>query len=150
MGKIAFLGLVIIIIGGVWLLSPAKQAGVEQEAVLAGTIKGHVLELEIARTPEEHARGLSGRARLAENAGMLFVYEQPTLPGFWMKDMYFALDLIWIDAERRIVAVSSNIAPETYPEVFYPPSPVRYVLEVNAGWVKAHNVSVGDEVETSL
>ena len=108
-------------------------------------IHGYLLELEVARTPEEQTRGLSGRESLAENAGMLFVYERPSLPGFWMKEMNFPIDIIWIGSDKRIVDISENIAPETFPQLFHPRVPAQYVLEVNAGWAKSHNISVGDQ-----
>ena len=124
------------VLSGIWLLSPAKQPSV--------IINGHTLEVEVVRTPEEQARGLSGRESLAENAGMLFVYETPVTPGFWMKDMNFPLDIIWIGSDKRIVDISENIAPETFPQLFRPLAPVQYVLEVNAGWAEAHNLSMGN------
>src|SRR3989344_3214907 len=58
-------------------------------------INGHQLNLELATTPEARARGLSGRARLAPDAGLLFIFATPAQPGFWMKGMNFALAIIW-------------------------------------------------------
>ncbi|HZX49871.1 MAG TPA: DUF192 domain-containing protein [Candidatus Paceibacterota bacterium] len=118
----------------------------EQQVRPSATIKETQLELELARTPEEQSQGLSQRELLPENTAMLFVYEEPTIPGFWMKDMNFALDMIWVDQNNAIIAVSENVAPESYPEIFFPPSLVKYVLEVNAGWAQAHGVTVGDTV----
>lgn len=129
----------IVIFGGVWLLSPAKQPTV--------VINGHAVEIEVARTPEEQARGLSGRESLAENAGMLFVYEQSITPSFWMKEMNFPLDIIWIGEDKKIVDITENMLPETYPQTFQPKALVQYVLEVNAGWAKNHNISIDDRAE---
>ncbi|MEK7510163.1 MAG: DUF192 domain-containing protein [Patescibacteria group bacterium] len=121
-----------------WLLSRAKQP--------VAVINGHELGLQVVRTPEEQSVGLSGRESLAENAGMLFVYKKPFIPGFWMPDMRFSIDIIWIDKNRKIVGIEDNVAPQTYPDIFQPSLPVLYVLEVNANWAKNHNISIGDEV----
>lgn len=151
MRYLTFVLISIVILGGVWLLSRAKQplpAGEEDTAgAQTAVINGHVLELEVARTREEHARGLSDRESLAENAGMLFVFEQPEVHGFWMKDMNFPLDLLWIDENGKLVAISENVVPETYPEIFRPPSSIVYVLEVTGGWARNHNISIGEEVQ---
>lgn len=121
--------------------------GEKQQVVIpTAAVNGYILELEIARTPEEQARGLSGRESLAENAGMLFAYESPVVPGFWMKEMNFAIDIVWINENKKIVGVQENVAPETFPQIFYPPSSIKYVLEVNATWAKIHNISIGDEI----
>ena len=110
------------------------------------TINGNQLELEVMRTREEQIRGLSGRESLNENAGMLFVYEEPVVPSFWMKEMNFSIDIIWIGSDKKIVDITENLVPETYPNTFRPKMPIQYVLEVNAGWVQEHIVSIGNEV----
>ena len=146
----------IAVLGGVWFLGrePAQPAMTAQLSEgqapeptgPTATINGHVLELEVVRTPTAQSRGLSGREFLADNAGMLFIYEKPGIPGFWMPDMLISLDIIWINKEHKIVGIENNVAPETFPEIFRPPSPVMYVIEANATWAKDHGVTVGDEV----
>lgn len=96
-------------------------------------LNGQKINLEIARTPTEMARGLSGRASLPADSGMLFVYQEDVMPAFWMKEMRFNLDIIWLDKNWQIVGLEKNISPQTYPQTFSPPKPIRYVLEVNAG-----------------
>ena len=110
------------------------------------SINGVDLLVDIADTPEEQAQGLSGRDKMAENKGMLFVFPVSNIPGFWMKDMRFSLDFIWIAESGMIVDITENITPESYPEIFRSSSPVKYVLEVNAGWVDRNKVKVGDKV----
>lgn len=85
---------------------------------------------EIARTPEARSRGLSGREGLGENDGLLFIFEEPGYPGFWMKDMKFAIDIIWLDENLTVVDVTKNAAPDSYPQIFHPKSPAQYVLEI--------------------
>ena len=77
---------------------------------------------------------------------MLFMYEEPGLHEFWMKDMKFGLDFVWIDSERKVVGVTENVSPESYPEKLNPPLPVNYILEVPAGSVKKFDIKTGDQV----
>jgi hypothetical protein len=109
------------------------------------TIGANVVTAELAAEPRAQQRGLAGRPSLDPNHGMLFVYQTPGRYPFWMKGMRFPLDFIWID-EGYVVGVTPAVRPETYPATFAPPRPVRYILEVNAGWAAAHDVSAGERV----
>lgn len=103
-------------------------------------INGSYIALEIADTADERSQGLSGRSSLGANAGMLFVFDNQVQPGFWMNDMNFALDIVWIRG-TTIVDITENIpppAPDEALEIYYPNTPADKVLEVNAGWVAAH------------
>jgi len=104
------------------------------------------LEIEIADTPEEHMQGLSGRKSLPENTGMLFIFDEPSRPGFWMKDMHFPIDIIWIDEDWRIVKIDENLSPENYPEILDSPILVKYVLEVNAGYARENNLEIRNKL----
>ena len=109
-------------------------------------INGQQFYVDIARTLEEQFLGLSGRVSLPYRSGMLFVYEQPGIYGFWMKDMNFDLDFIWIDENNKIIDISHSVLPESYPQSYVPPSDVLYVLEVSAGTANRLDLSVGDYV----
>ena len=63
---------------------------------------------------------------------MLFIFERSGRYGFWMKEMRFAIDIVWIGEDLRIVHIAADVTPETYPEVFKPPEAARYVLEMPA------------------
>lgn len=102
--------------------------------------------VEVANTPALREKGLSGHAPLGAGEGMLFVFGQDVTDGFWMKDMLFPIDIIWIDAEGRVVTVVPDATPESYPEVFYPTKPARYVLEVPAGFAQMHGIAEGTKV----
>ena len=105
------------------------------------------IPVEVASTDEAIKKGLSGRAELAEDSGMLFVFSTPYKYRFWMPDMHFPIDIIWIGENYEVVGVSQNISNDFDPEnpVFYsPPQPTKYVLEVNAGFAAVHGVEVGD------
>lgn len=113
------------------------------------TINKKIIQIDVATTPEQHTNGLSGRKSLAKDTGMLFVFPQPEMPGFWMKDMHFPIDIVWIDQNNTVVGTTENLIPESYPQKFFPPSPILRVLEVPAGFVKQYNVKKGDVVNTS-
>jgi len=109
--------------------------------------------VDMAVTDAERQQGLSGREFMAQDAGMLFVFEGEQPRQFWMKDMRFPLDIIWIDGQCRLVGVSADvpIPPPNADDADIPraPSnlPVRYVLELNAGeWGRA-GLSEGDRVK---
>jgi uncharacterized protein len=103
-----------------------------------------VIDVEIADTPEERLLGLSGRDSLKEGQGMLFILDEPGRPGFWMKDMKFAIDIIWIGEDGRVLSIDEGVGPETYPENFAPAEPVKYVLEVPAGFSDTAKIELGE------
>ena len=100
----------------------------------------------IASTSAVRQQGLSGRISMASDEGLLFIFPEAGEYGFWMKDMNFPIDIVWIDADRKVVGISENVAPESYPENFYPPKTILYVLELNAGAVKKAGLKVGSVV----
>jgi len=105
------------------------------------------IQVTLAQTEAERTQGLSGTKSLGENQGMLFVFEEPARYGFWMKDMNYSLDLIWIDEKNQIVDITENVPPESFPKIFQPAREVKYVLEVNALFSRQHNIRVGDFVK---
>ena len=109
-------------------------------------IADHRIKVMIADEPRQQTQGLSGRTYLAHDEGMLFIFPQTGTYTFWMKDMLFALDMIWIDDNGRIIAIDKTVPPESFPKTFSPPSPIKYVLEVNAGWSNSNNVQIGDSM----
>ena len=88
--------------------------------------------VRIADSPAERAQGLSGTAPLPQGEGMLFIFERAGMYGFWMKDMNYPIDIIWLNDDLESVGATKNISPDTFPAVFYPPVPVRYVLEISS------------------
>lgn len=102
------------------------------------------LTVEVADTEASRTQGLSSRRDLSDHAGMLFVFDKPGFYGFWMKDMKFALDLIWIDETWKIVDLTKNASPKSFPGTYMSSEPVRYVLEVPAGFANKNNLKIGD------
>lgn len=104
---------------------------------------GVSLKLEFATTTPARVQGLSGRESIPKDYGMLFAFKKSDLHGFWMKDMLIPIDIFWLDDKGQVVTIAHNVSPTSYPRVFYPQQPVRYVLETAAGFAKAHNISEG-------
>ena len=105
--------------------------------------------LEIVTSMEDHQQGLSGRPNLAPLHGMLFIFSTSGNYGLWMKDMNFALDIIWLDDNQRIVGLAENIRPESYPEIFYADSNSLFVIEINAGEAAQAGLKLGDQIQLS-
>ncbi|MCC6290679.1 DUF192 domain-containing protein [Candidatus Nomurabacteria bacterium] len=120
--SLAVTTLVPLILAAIFFHHPPRQTII---------LDGKKIDLELAQTPEEMTRGLSGREGLPEDSGMLFVYPEDTVPAFWMKDMRFPIDIIWLDKNWMVVGIEKNLLPSTYPQTFSPPKPIRYVLEKN-------------------
>ena len=110
-------------------------------------INGARIEVEIADSLSEKARGLSGMEGLGQNEGMFFVFDEPGYYSFWMKDMKFPIDIIWIANDKKIIDITKNASPGSYPSVFKPASSARYVLELNAGFADKHEIKIGDWAE---
>ena len=105
--------------------------------------------IEIADTDAKRAQGLSGRESLAQDQGLLFIMKEPAVHYFWMKDMLFPLDIIWI-REGIVVDISENVpAPKDgeKPMTVSPGEPADQVLEVNAGFAEKNGITTGDKVE---
>lgn len=109
---------------------------------------GFAVDLELALTPEEISRGLMFRPVLPENRGMLFLFDQPRLPSFWMKNTLIPLDLVFLDGAGTVVDVIADVQPcAADPCPNYPPSsPVRAVLEIGAGVAALHSLEVGSMI----
>lgn len=104
------------------------------------------LRVSVADTDGARRQGLSGVKELSADEGMLFIFEKTGDYIFWMKDMNFPIDIMWIDEDLRIVHIEENKKPEYYPERYGSPTSARLVLETNAFFAKTFNLQVGDRV----
>ncbi len=111
-------------------------------------VNGVKIEVEVADTFLAREKGLSGREKLEENKGMLFVFEIKDFHSFWMKEMKFPIDIIWISNDR-IVDIAHNVPTVAgeFLKTYKPKEPVNFVLEVNAGFSERHGLKAGDRVE---
>lgn len=100
----------------------------------------------VADSPISRNQGLSGVASMEQNEGKIFIFENEGFHEFWMKDMNFPLDIIFINKEGSIVDIFENIDPDTYPNSYKPSFLSLKVIEVNGGWVSSNRIKVGDTV----
>lgn len=108
-----------------------------------GSEKIHVA---VALTEELRERGLSGVSHINDDEGMLFIFDKPAQYSFWMPDMNFPIDIIWIGTDKKIIDVTKNaqpLTPDEKPIYFKPNKPAQYVLEVNTGFFDQSNLKEG-------
>ena len=104
--------------------------------------------LEVADTERERNRGLMFRTRLDKDRGMLFVFDEPGQPAFWMKNTYLELDILFLSVDGTIVDLFEELSPcpmDPCPS-YAPRAPARYALEVAGGFVAHHAVRRGDRI----
>jgi uncharacterized membrane protein (UPF0127 family) len=109
------------------------------------TLDGLTLNIAVADTESLRERGLGGVRGLSDDEGMLFVFPEDGIYSFWMKDMLFPIDMLWLDAQGSVVYIENSISPNTYPKAFTPDSPARYVLELRAGFSEQHDIRIGSK-----
>ncbi|MCL5010284.1 MAG: DUF192 domain-containing protein [Patescibacteria group bacterium] len=115
------------------------------------TIDGKTFNLYLAKSEKQQEIGLSGRTSLKENYGMLFVFRKPGTYPFWMKNMRFPIDIIYIN-KGKIVQVFSDLNAPTDSKanliIYKPEESADRVLEINAGLSKKYDIKKGDSVKT--
>lgn len=147
---VLFLLTIVIVLVTVEFFVSEKKVGQSSFVQIDGTR----INVEIADTDALRERGLSGRESLGEKDGMLFVFPEKGTYGFWMKDMRFPIDIVWI-SNGNIVGVEKNIDPQIGApiqklKIYYPPQEVDVILEVTAGRSDNLGIKTGDEIEFSL
>lgn len=110
-------------------------------------INNHVFSVDVAVTTPEKELGLGNRNTLEPNRGMLFVYDHKERFSYWMKNMRFPIDILWIE-DNTIVYITKNISVDTMLplKIYSPKVPVNKVLELNAGICDQYSIRVGDTV----
>lgn len=153
--KIFFLSLCIVFLLVGFLIitnQKAKEGNIAERKIV--NVKGVEISVEIADTADKKAKGLSGRKSLDKGSGMLFIFPKDTEPAFWMKDMFFPIDIIWIN-DDKITQIDKNVTNPTSGTddsqlpLYRPSLPIDYVLEVNAGFSDKNNFEVGDPIDLS-
>ena len=137
----------ILLIGAMTLFEYAKEKAPRPSDISAVQIGKVSFTVNLALTDAEREQGLSGQTDLAPNTGLLFVFDTPGSYGFWMKDMKFPIDMVWVGENMRVVTTKEGATPESYPQIFYPNAPSMYVIELPAGTMRVNNLSVGDSVK---
>lgn len=147
---ISLVALAIIIVIGFFIFRNVRQIPFlsNQPSV---AINNHTFVVTVAKTQAEKEKGLSNTPSLAANHGMYFPFDHADFYSFWMKDMKFPIDIIYI-ANGKVVTVFSNVQPavDPYTTIVKPKQPANAVLEINAGDAKKYSIKEGDAIKTSL
>ena len=107
------------------------------------TLGERSLQASIADTEAEREQGLSDTPYIPVGIVKLFVFDTAAAWTFWMKDMRYPIDIIWLDEQKNVVFIAANLTPETYPKTVAPTSHARYVIETEAGFAAANHIVVG-------
>jgi uncharacterized membrane protein (UPF0127 family) len=109
-------------------------------------IGNSTIDVQIATSAAEQTKGLGGRSCLGADQGMLFVFDKPGAYPFWMRDMKFPIDIVWIDKNNAVVDLQKDIQPSTYPQSYTNQTPAKKVLELPAGQADSLNIRTGTKI----
>ena len=127
--------------------TPEIQSELPVLEQVAVTINDTVYIVEVAEKSADRKRGLSGRKDLGGVDGLLFIFPATGEHGIWMKEMHFSIDVIWLDEQGRVINVTEELTPESFPKIFYPEAPARYAIETNPGFAAGAGMTPGTQVE---
>ena len=102
-----------------------------------------IIQAIVATSTDDQEKGLGNRESIPKDRGMLFAFPDAGNRGFWMQDMIFPIDMVWINEDKTVAGIISNIATSTYPDIYLPLVPVMYVLELNAGTAENFGIATG-------
>lgn len=142
----------LLLIIGISLITGSIVATAQVKYTRITLPDGFKITAELAVTDEQRQQGLMYRQGMKEDQGMLFIFETEDIYSFWMKNMLFSLDMLWLDSNRRVVHIEENVPPcasEPCPS-YEPARPARYVLELVSGSVKKHGLKLGDRLDFLL
>jgi uncharacterized protein len=135
------------------LAGPIHTSAQNQYIRTTVTVKNTTLFVDLALSPDQQSRGLSGREKMSENQGMLFVMQSPGRYGFWMKEMKFPLDIFWLDTKGTTVYFKQNLQPcltILICPTYTPDTDSLYVLETVAGFAQRHAIAKGTQFNFRL
>lgn len=141
--------LVSIIALSIFLITYQKTFSCEGEVYKhEATIKTSTgsLSAEVLKDDQERKQGLSGRKCLPKNGAVIFEHQEVDLHGYWMKEMRFPLDIVWLDQDKKVVDIAEGVSPESYPDVFRPDKPAKFVIELNTRSASGFGIDIGDEL----
>lgn len=105
-----------------------------------------VFSYEVADNDFLRAKGLGGRSYIPEDQAMLFVFDNTDTHCFWMKDMKFSIDILWLNESKDVIHVEKNVSPSSYPKSYCPMVNAWYVVEVRSGIADKLGLSTGSKV----
>ena len=142
--------IVVILICIYFLISCNKTEKIENNLVC---LEGNeCIRVEIRDNFEGRREGLMNRNNLEENEGMLFIFDKEDYHSFWMKNMSFPIDIIWMDESKKIVHIEKSVPPcfEEKCRIYNPEEKSKYVLEVVANFTQEKKLKIGDKLDLKL
>lgn len=142
--------LLAIVFGIVFFQSDLRKNIQFFEKSPSATINNQTFTLLVAKTPQEKETGLSEKTTLAENSGMLFVFDKADYYSFWMKTMKIPIDIIYINKDKIVTIIENAEPPKSQDQnlpIYKPDEPADKVLEINAGLSKKYGFKKGDFVK---
>ncbi len=127
-------------------LDPKKAQSLPESPLTIGT---HKFTIELADDDKEREIGLMHRGQMADDHGMLFDFGSPRRVGFWMRNTFIPLDMLFMKSDGEIVSIIENVRPHVETPVG-PDRPIRAVLELNGGLAKKLGLKVGDVVRHAV
>ncbi len=107
-------------------------------------LNGERFEISIADTDRTRIKGLSGTHHLPRDEAMVFIFDRDEKWSIWMKDMNYAIDIVWLNDKKQVVDFVTNVPPDSYPnKTFAPEEKARYVVEFQSGVVEEKGIKVG-------
>lgn len=113
-----------------------------------GTEDGTVIKAEVAASASDRAVGLMHRESIGESEGMYFVFDTDGPHTFWMRNVNFAIDILWLDGDMKVVDIATAKPCAEKCPGYAPATPARYVLEIPAGFAAAHSITTGSTLST--
>jgi len=116
------------------------------KAITTVKLANTTLNLIIANTENERQHGLSNSPSLPNNGGMIFVFREPNLACFWMKDMRFNLDILWFNTNNQLMYYKANLSPKSYPHSYCSNEAANYVVELKSGSIQRLGLKIGSSI----
>ena len=108
------------------------------------------VKMDALTTKQEQMKGYTNRTRPEDNHGFLYVLDKPSRYAYWMKNMLFTTDVVWLDGQLRVIDLKASVKPETYPDqIFEPIQPASYMLEFPDGFITRNRITIGDTVDVN-
>jgi len=148
--KLFYLLIIIITGSSLWMITSERfndksnGKSIDNKQIPTLSIGDKTIFIEIVKTEEQRVKGLSDRKSLPKDSGMLFIFDKPDFYNFWMKDMNFPIDIVWMDKNYKIVNVTKNLKPETYPNTVTSQTQAQYILELNTDSIEQLKLKIGD------
>ena len=148
--KLFYALIIVIAFFSLWSIAQERflnESDGETDRVTELRLGDKTIKAVVAKTEGEKSQGLSGKQKIADNEGMFFPFDQEGQYYFWMQNMHFPIDIVWLDKDYKIVDLTKNLKPDSYPNSITSQKPAQFILEINAGLSDKYQLKIGDTVD---